>query len=203
MNTRTPGAAADAEGRTPIRLQPWMVAAALCVSTLGCSRLQPIPTNVTATHAHDAQAVRAAVIRALAHQRFDPEQEVPGQMLASLSHRRWMIRVAVDYAPWRFGIHYVDSSGLRHRVDRDGRHLIHRRYHRVVEDLRRQIRRELGPSSPVPLAPVPGMGTRMGTGMGTTTTVTTTTTTTTPVPPVSVQVTQDVILELPANQKPQ
>ncbi|MBW2462803.1 MAG: hypothetical protein JRH11_14220 [Deltaproteobacteria bacterium] len=195
MNTRTPGAAADAERRTPIRLQPWMVAAALCVSTVGCSRLQPIPTNVTATHAHDAQVVRAAVIRALAHQRFDPEQEVPGQMLASVSHRKWMIRVAVDYAPWRFGIHYVDSSGLRHRVDREGRHLIHRRYHRVVEDLRRQIHRELGPSSPAPLAPVPGLGT--------TTTVTTTTTTATPATPVSVRVTQDVVLELPAYQKPQ
>jgi len=187
MRNRTPRAAI---GGAPL----WLLALIAAMATLGCGRLQPVPVQVTATHAQDPLAVRSAVIRALAHQRFDPEMEVPGQVYASLSNRKWMIRVAVHYAPSRYSIEYVTSAGLPQRVDRSGRRFIHRRYHRVVADLRRQIHRELGPASSLPMRPVPPNGT--------TTTVTTTTTTTTPVPPVAVESTQDVLIELPASQKP-
>jgi hypothetical protein len=163
----------------------------LCATT-GCYRFQPVETQTTPTHEQDPREVRAAVLRGLASQRFDPVTEEPGRIYAVLWARKWNIIVAVDYASWQYAIHYVSSQGLPTRNGRDGQPLVHHRYHRMVDALRQQIHRELGPVEPAGVAAMGPPGT----------TTITTTTTITPSPGTQVDADGELVVEVDPTRSP-
>lgn len=121
----------------------------VCLSLLGAGCVRQVPFNPSSgamiTETQDLTAIRDAIARALAAERYVVEGEQPGVVNARFDHRGISLRLAVRYSPSEFRIDYVDSQGLDYMIDPEtNQPTISSRYPRYVQNLDRTIRSELG-----------------------------------------------------------
>lgn len=124
-----------------------LIVSMLVFALAGCrgrSVLLQSTTPVALPTATDPTELRAALVRALTERRFTTEQDEPGRLVASLTHRGQQMRIAIAYSPTDYRIDYVDSAGMGYVVGRDGAPRIHRNYDRYVQRLRSSIEDEIG-----------------------------------------------------------
>lgn len=106
----------------------------------GCKSV-PLADPVEIPAGATPEQSRAAIIRALAEQRYVMDEESPGRIRARLQRNAWTMIVDVTYDQ-RIAVHYADSMGLYYRIE-DDVPLIHRNYNSRADSLQKEIQRQL------------------------------------------------------------
>jgi hypothetical protein len=101
------------------------------------------------------ELTRAAIIRALIGLEYVVDEESPGRIRARYAQNAWTMVVDITYGK-DIAIQYVDSIGLRYKVENDVTY-IHRGYNARVQELAKEIQRQIMiaglESRPMPTAP--------------------------------------------------
>jgi hypothetical protein len=87
--------------------------------------------------------MRAAIARALADAKFSPEQDQPGQVVATYTKGARMLKLAIQYNPQQVTFRYVDSQGMAAGVDPNGQPMLDKHYRDIIMDLDAAVNMEL------------------------------------------------------------
>lgn len=107
----------------------------------GSELVDPAPINIPQGVSH-ADA-REAIASALLNRGWTIAEESDRQIIADLYVRSHWAQIGIDIEDRSIKISYRDSDNLRHRVNRDGRTVIHRNYLSWVDNVVTDIRTNL------------------------------------------------------------
>ncbi len=117
-------------------------------SSLGCSRtaleLMDVPIIPQSTKPFSLQHVENRIIQAGKMLRWKMNPINPGEIIGTLSSRRYSVTVFIPFSTRNYSIFYRKSTGLKYQEDAlfYGKK-IHKRYNQVVSDLHEAIEKEL------------------------------------------------------------
>ena len=100
------------------------------------------PDPVLLSQAQPLEAVRAAVVRALAAQRLLTETEQSGRVVARHDRRGLVMRLMVDYSDRQYVVRYLDSCGVA-QPGPQGETMLDARCARIIHRLQRAVRDEI------------------------------------------------------------
>lgn len=131
----------------PIRSTPRalsVVALSFVLAACG-ARLVPLTPQraVLFTASYEQEAVRAAIVRALAERQYVAEAEEPGRIVARFERRGVVLRVEIRYDATQYEIVYLDSAGLSQQTRTDGQVVISPHYQRYMRTLTARIDEEI------------------------------------------------------------
>jgi hypothetical protein len=109
------------------------------------ARLVPLTPQraVLLTASFEEEAVRAAVVRAIAARDYVAETEEPGRIVARYERRGVILRVEIRYDASRYEVVYLDSAGLSQQTRPDGQVMISPHYQRHMRALTASIDEEI------------------------------------------------------------
>ena len=117
-----------------------VIAVCLVTALTGCRSVPLVDPPAMPAGATPEQS-RAAILRALADQRYNVDEESPGRIRARLQRNAWTMIVEVTYAQ-AINVRYADSVGLDFEVENDVPH-IHQNYNSRAAALQKEIQRQL------------------------------------------------------------
>ncbi|AKF09892.1 hypothetical protein [Sandaracinus amylolyticus] len=131
--------------RRPVARTLSVIALSFVLAACG-ARLVPLTPQraVLFSSSFEQEAVRAAIIRALAASDYVAESEEPGRIVARYERRGVILRVEIHYDATRYEIVYLDSAGLSQQTRPDGQVMISANYQRRMQQLTSRIDDEVG-----------------------------------------------------------